>query len=98
MIKVRSKKTPTSKTEIPTLERKLFVNTLKKTNNENTINPVKIIMEINRSEFAENTLLLGIDRIALQIYTKIQEIKINFKVLSKRFPPPLIFLHYTWPE
>jgi hypothetical protein len=49
------------------------------------------MMEINRSEFAENTLLLGINRIALQIYTKIQEIKINFKVLSKRFPPPLIF-------
>ena len=48
-------------------------------------------MEINRSEFAENTLLLGINRIALQIYTKIQEIKINFKVLSERFPPPLIF-------
>ena len=91
MIKVRSKNTPTSKPEIPTLEKKSFVNTLKKANNEKTINPVKIMMEINRSEFAENTLLLGIDRIALQIYTKIQEIKINFKALSKRFPPPLVF-------
>jgi len=91
MIKERSKNTPTSKPEMPTLEKKSFVNTLKKTNNEKTINPVKIMMEINRSEFAENTLLLGIDRIALQIYTKIQEFKINFKVLSKRFPPPLVF-------
>ena len=91
MIKVRSKNTPTSEPEMPRLEKKSFVNTLKKTNNEKTINPVKIMMEINRSEFAENTLLLGIDRIALQIYTKIQEIKINFKALSKRFPPPLVF-------
>ena len=49
-----------------------------------TINPVKIIIEINRSEFAENTLLLGINQIALQIYMKIKEIKINFMLLSKQ--------------
>lgn len=91
IINESSEKTPTSKAEIPILGRKSPVNTLKKTNNEKTINPVKIMMKINRSEFAENTLLLGINRIALQIYTKIQEFKINFKVLSKRFPPPLIF-------
>jgi hypothetical protein len=53
-------------------------------NKEKTINPVKIIIEINRSEFAENKLLLGINRIALQIYMKIKEIKINFKLLSKQ--------------
>jgi hypothetical protein len=91
IINESSEKTPTSKAEIPILGRKSSVNTLKKTNNEKTINPVKIMIKINRSEFAENTLLLGIYRIALQIYTKIQEFKINFKVLSKRFPPPLIF-------
>ena len=70
------------------------VNTLKKTNNEKTINPVKIMMEINRSEFAENTLLLGINRIALQIYTKNKEIKINFMLPSKQSLQPVILRSY----
>ncbi len=88
---VSNKKTLTSSMEIPTLAYKSSVKTLNRINKEKTINPVKIIIEINRSEFAENTLLLGINRIALQIYTKIKENKINFMVLSKRFHPPLIF-------
>jgi hypothetical protein len=88
---VSNKKTLTSSMEIPTLAEKSSVKTLNRINKEKTINPVKIIIEINRSEFAENTLLLGINRIALQIYTKIKENKINFKVLSKRFLPPLNF-------
>ncbi len=60
------------------------MNTLNRINKENTINPVEIIIAINRIEFAENTLLLGINRIALQIYTKIKEIKINFMLPSKQ--------------
>jgi hypothetical protein len=90
-MRVSNKKTLTSSMEIPTLAYKSSVKTLNRINKEKTINPVKIIIEINRSEFAENTLLLGINRIALQIYTKIKENKINFKVLSKRFLPPLNF-------
>ena len=82
-MRVSNKKTLTSSMEIPTLAYKSSVKTLNRINKEKTINPVKIIIEINRSEFAENTLLLGINRIALQIYTKIKENKIKFKVLSK---------------
>ena len=82
-MRVSNKKTLTSSMEIPTLAYKSSVKTLNRINKEKTINPVKIIIEINRSEFAEKTLLLGINRIALQIYTKIKENKIKFKVLSK---------------
>lgn len=63
-------------------------------NNEKTINPVKIIIEINRIEFAENKLLLGINRIALQIYTKIKEIKINFMLPSKQSLQRLVCRSY----
>ncbi len=70
------------------------MNTLNRINKENTINPVKIIIAINRIEFAENTLLLGINRIALQIYTKNKEIKINFMLPSKQSLQPVILRSY----
>ena len=94
IIKVSSKKTLTSIREIPKLTYIFSVNTLNRINKENTINPVKIIIAINRIEFAENTLLLGINRIALQIYTKIKEIKINFMLPSKQSLQPLILRSY----
>lgn len=94
IIKVSSKKTLTSIREIPKLTYIFSVNTLNRINKENTINPVKIIIAINRIEFAENTLLLGINRIALQIYTKNKEIKINFMLPSKQSLQPLILRSY----